>query len=153
MRIALIFILTLSLQVVQASDFNYTELRNLYIEASNNEAECKKLFELTEGSALEENIIAYSYHAVSKMLISKFSLNPFFKYSEFNSGKDMLETAISYAPNNLELRFLRYCIQKNTPSFLNYNDNLDSDSLFIVTQLNSYNAELKTFINPIFNAL
>ncbi len=152
MRILLIFILSLNLQFVHASDYNYDELRSLYIYASNDEVECQKLLKLTEGSVLEEDIIAYSYHAVSKMLNSKFSLNPFFKFSEFNAGKDMLEEAISLEPNNLELRFLRYCVQINTPKFLNYKANLDADSLFISNQLES-NVELKSFINPIFNAL
>ena len=64
----------------------------------------------------------------------------------------MLEKAISSDPNNLELRFLRYCVQINTPKFLNYNEDLKSDSLFITSQLES-NVELKSFINPIFNAL
>ncbi|MBL6872838.1 MAG: hypothetical protein ISR00_02685 [Flavobacteriales bacterium] len=152
MRILLIFILSLNLQFVHASDYNYDELRSLYIYASNDEVECQKLLKLTEGSELEEDIIAYSYHGVSKMLNSKFSLNPFFKFSEFNTGKDMLEEAISLEPNNLELRFLRYCVQINTPKFLNYKANLDADSLFISNQLES-NVELKSFINPIFNAL
>lgn len=152
MRIALLFILTFNLQLVQASDFDNNELRKLYIEASNNEVECQKLFKLTEESILEENILAYSYHAISKMLISKFALNPLFKYSEFNAGKEMLEKAISSDPYNLELRFLRYCVQINTPKFLNYNEDLESDSLFITSQLES-NIELKSFINPIFNAL
>lgn len=153
MRIALIFILSLNLQLAHASDFNYNEIRHLYVEATDNEEDCHKLFKLTEASTLEENAIAYSYHAVSKMLRSKFSLNILYKYSEFNSGKEMLEKAISSNPNNLELRFLRYCIQKNVPGILNYNDNLDSDSVFISTHLQSKDVELRTFINPIFNAL
>ena len=152
MRILLIFILSLNLQFVHASDYNYDELRSLYIYASNDEVECQKLLKLTEGSVLEEDVIAYSYHAVSKMLNSKFSLNPLFKFSEFNAGKDMLEEAISLEPNNLELRFLRYCVQINTPKFLNYKSNLDADRLFISNQLES-DVELKSFINPIFNAL
>lgn len=152
MRIALLFILTFNLQLVQASDYDYNELRKLYIEALNNEVECQKLFKITEESILEDNIIAYSYHAISKILISKFAHNPLFKYSEFISGKEMLEKAISLDPNNLELRFLRYCVQINTPIFLNYNEDLESDSLFINSQLES-NVELKSFINPIFNAL
>ncbi|MDG1190161.1 MAG: hypothetical protein P8N00_06380, partial [Flavobacteriales bacterium] len=59
---------------------------------------------------------------------------------------------ISSDPYNLELRFLRYCVQINTPKFINYNEYLESDSLFITSQLES-NIELKSFINPIFNAL
>ena len=47
MRIALLFLLTFNLQLVQASDFDYNELRKLYIEASNNEVECQKLFKLS----------------------------------------------------------------------------------------------------------
>jgi len=43
-------------------------------------------------------------------------------------------------------------VQINTPKFLNYNEDLKSDSLFITSQLES-NVELKSFINPIFNVL
>jgi hypothetical protein len=58
-------------------------------------------------------------------------LNPAEKLSLFKTGHKKLEAAIKDSGENVELRFLRLIIQENAPGILNYNDDLESDSIYI----------------------
>ncbi len=60
---------------------------------------------------------------------------PLAKLSRFNRGKQMLEEAIQNAPNNPDLIFLRYSIQRSAPSFLGYDSNLNKDRKFLLNAL------------------
>ncbi len=50
----------------------------------------------------------------------------------FKKGKRHLESAVSKAPENLEIRFLRYTCQVEMPHFLGYNKNITEDKKFIL---------------------
>ena len=71
------------------------------------------------------------YIGMSFMLKAKYAWLPNDKWEYFNKGKKFLESAISKDPNNIELKFMRFCIQNNTPSFLRYNKNLETDKWHI----------------------
>jgi hypothetical protein len=58
-------------------------------------------------------------------------LNPAEKLSLFKSGHKKLEEAIKNNSENVEFRFLRLIIQENAPGILNYNDDLEKDSILI----------------------
>ena len=89
--------------------------------------------------AFENILINYSnpdntilgYIGMSFMLKAKYAWLPNYKMEYFNKGKNFLESAISGDPNNVELKFMRFCIQNNTPSFLLYKKNLASDKSYI----------------------
>ena len=64
----------------------------------------------------------------------------------------MLEKAIEFDQKNVELRFLRYTIQTNVPSFLNYSEDKERDKLFLVQSLNSLkDQKLKNIISNYLN--
>ena len=46
----------------------------------------------------------------------------------------MLETVIASNIYNIELRFLRFAIQTNVPSFLNYDSNIEEDKNFLLVK-------------------
>lgn len=59
----------------------------------------------------------------------------------------MLEKAVSRDSSNLEIRFLRYSIQKNLPSFLDYKGNIIADERFLLEKTSESNDnELKEII-------
>ena len=66
--------------------------------------------------------------------MAKHAVNPLSKYSYFNKGKKALDNAVSKDPNNLEIRFMRYISQEQTPAFLGYNKDLKSDKTFILAE-------------------
>ncbi len=135
----------------QSSDID--QWRQLYVTAHQESSVCQRLYNLTENSDLNTNVLAYSYHAIANMLLGKFAYNPSEKWRYFKTGKTMLEKAISQNPNNIELRFLRYCVQINSPFFLAYRSHIDSDKEMIIQHIDNQTEPLQSFIKPIFNQL
>jgi hypothetical protein len=77
--------------------------------------------------------------------------NPINKLKTFKEGKINIEKAIKLDPDNVELRFIRLSIQKNAPSFLGYNSNINSDKEFIKSnQKTISSAIVRNNINELF---
>lgn len=72
------------------------------------------------------------YQSIALMLEAKKSFSPFEKLKYFNEGKELLELTIAHDRFNLELRFLRFCVQTNLPFYLGYSGNIGSDKEFII---------------------
>lgn len=153
MRFWIIISLLLSLTNSQAQELNLSELRELYIEASFEEDKANKLYELTKNSSIENDYKNFSYHAIAILLKSKFSINPIDKLKSFGEGKKQLEKVISQYPKDIELRFLRFCVQDGTPAILDYKLNMEEDSQFIKNNISTTSEELQQFIIPIFKTL
>lgn len=68
---------------------------------------------------------------------------PYDKLSTFNQGKNLLEKAISKAPQNAELRFLRFSVQDNVPWIVNYSDQLEEDAAFLLNVIKSKKVNLQ----------
>ena len=153
MRFWIIISLLFSLANSQAQELNLSELRELYIEASFEEDKANKLYELTKNSSIESDYKNFSYHTIAILLQSKFSINPIDKLKLFGEGKEKLEKVISQYHKDIELRFLRFCVQDGTPAILDYKLNMEEDSQFINNNIFTSSEELQQFIIPIFKTL
>lgn len=74
-----------------------------------------------------------AYLGVLEAMKGKHALNPFNKYKYVKNGVDRLSRAIKLAPENLELRFLRFSLEDNIPLFLNMSRHLDEDKKKILS--------------------
>ena len=119
----------------------------------DNEEMANKLYEMTKNSSIETNYKKYSYNAVAILLSSKYTINPFHKIKSFKKGKEKLEMVIHQFPNDIELRFLRFCVQNDTPKIINYKENMQEDSQLIKNNISKSSSELQQFILPIFKTL
>ena len=153
MKFWIIISLLLSLANIQAQELNLSELRELYIEASFEEDKANELYELTKNSSIESDYKKFTYHAIAILLQSKFAINPIDKLKSFGEGKEQLEKVISQYPDDIELRFLRFCVQEGTPAILDYKLNIEEDSQFIKNNISTSSKELQQFIIPIFKTL
>ena len=153
MRFWIIISLLLSLANSQGQELYLSDLRELYLEASFVEDKANKLYELTKNSSIESDYKNFSYHAIAILLQSKFSINPIDKLKLFGEGKESLEKVISQYPKDIELRFLRFCVQDGTPAILDYKLNMEEDSQFIKNNISTSSEELQQFIIPIFKTL
>ena len=153
MRFWIIISLLFSLANSQAQELNLSELRELYIEASFEEDKANKLYELTKNSSIESDYKNFSYHTIAILLQSKFSINPIEKLKLFGEGKEKLEKVISQYHKDIELRFLRFCVQDGTPAILDYKLKMEEDSQFIKNNISASSEELQQFIIPIFKTL
>lgn len=112
--------------------------------------EKSKAVELMNYSELNNSIpLAMGYCGAAKMLLAKFEYNIFTKYEYFTKGKRDLEAAIRLDPECVELRFLRFSCQSQSPWFLNYKCSLDTDKEMLIHSLvqnESLNSRVRTNI-------
>lgn len=111
-----------------------SEVRNLYQKASKEERAGIKLLKLTKGFD-ENNPVFLGYYGAAHMIRAKYVFNPFSKMSHFNKGKNLYSQAIEADPENIELRFLRFAVQSETPFFLGYKENLEEDKKFLLSKI------------------
>lgn len=153
MRLSIILFLIIICNETLAQEFSLHDARNLFVNASDNEEMANKLYEMTKNSSIETNYKKYSYNAVAILLSSKYTINPFHKIKSFKKGKEKLEMVIHQFPNDIELRFLRFCVQNDTPKIINYKENMQEDSQLIKNNISKSSSELQQFILPIFKTL
>lgn len=89
-------------------------------------------------AALEEHArmpVEEGYEAAYQMFMAAHTGNPFKKMGHFKKGKKMLEDVIKENPSNVELRYIRLCIQYYIPGYLGYKDSIEEDKAFLVNNL------------------
>ncbi|WP_140938429.1 hypothetical protein [Sphingobacterium lumbrici] len=118
---------------VQAQDLNLNDVRRDFNKGVKNEDLCEKYHKILEKEA--DTPIEKGYGAAFHMFMAKHTSNPIKKMSYFNGGKKLLEKQIANNPNNIELRFIRLCIQYYVPGYLGYNSNIEEDKIFVMHNL------------------
>ncbi|MES2560946.1 MAG: hypothetical protein V4590_14465 [Bacteroidota bacterium] len=146
------FLILLFASTLFAATPSHNEVRALYKKAAIEEASCKKLVALLHSYNEENNTLLAGYRACATMLMAKHVLNPFRKLSHFTEGRQLLEKSIDTDKNNVELRFLRFTIQTNAPSFLHYNNDILRDKLFLLNTISTLqDTKLKQLITDYLN--
>ena len=131
--IIIIFILLSNINYIFSQDVK--QIRELYLTSYNNKSTCDSLSSYLNLLDKKDNTID-AYIGANNLLISKFSKNIVKKFKYFEEGKKLIEQAIKNDPKNIEIIFLRYLNQKNSPWFLNYNQNIVEDYDFLIKNLN-----------------
>lgn len=127
MKLLALVIMMMVTNMFTMSDVDVATLRKLYYEAAENKTAVKKLSVLLTKVNDNSDAILIGYKGATEMMEAKYAFNPVTKLSRFNKGKNYLEKAIKKDQKNIELRFIRFSIQTNLPSFLGYNDHLKID--------------------------
>ncbi len=104
--------------------------KELFYNSFDLEASKKYFNKLAEQDYTTATITGYTGAACA--LIAKHAWNPVEKIKNLNNSKRLLEKAIQSDSNNIELRFLRYYIEKNIPSYLGYSKNIQEDRSAII---------------------
>ena len=112
-----------------------SDFRLLLQKGENSEKATKTLITSSQDAFNKtKKPIFEAFFAVGNFFMAKHAVNPLSKYSYFNKGKKALDNAVSKDPNNLEIRFMRYISQEQTPAFLGYNKDLKNDKTFILAE-------------------
>lgn len=111
------------------------QVRPMHQRAAADETACEDLIKILAPFNENNNPLLSGYKGSATMMMAKYVLNPISKISYFNKGKHILEKAIDAEKDNVELRFLRYCVQTNIPFFLGYKTDIKTDKEFILTSL------------------
>ena len=153
MRIYFIIICLFSILLSNAQCSDLTKLRETYILSQNDIKSCKELHNLSKNCNPKLDPVEFSYNITSHLMECHFILNPFLKYTIFKNSTQQLDSLICLNPQYIEMRFLRYLVQLNSPTLLGYNTNLDDDYKFVIDNIYSEDEDLKNFILPILNNL
>ena len=125
-----------------------SRVRSLFEQANMQKSSCIKLINLLEPYNEINFPILMGYKACATIMMARHVSNPFSKLSYFGKGKKMLEAVIAVNDKVVELRFLRYSIQTNAPSFLGYNKHIAEDKMFLKKAVPLLNdAAFRTRIN------
>ena len=111
------------------------QVRWLFQQSAIKEDSCKKLISILQFYNEGNNALLAGYKACATMMMANYVFNPFRKLSYFSKGKSLLEKSIAADKENIELRFLRFSIQNNIPSFLGYKGSINTDKIFLMNRL------------------
>lgn len=120
---------------IYAQNINLSVVRNLYQKAATEEYSCKKLIDELKQYSENNNPTLGAYKAAATIIMAKHLVNPIDKLSSFNQGKSLLEKCIKTDTKNIEMHYLRFTIQKNSPSFLGYTNSIDKDKTFLINSI------------------
>ena len=127
-----------------------SEIRENYLLAKDFKG-IEKLINLTKSD--NENPVIISYNIVGEIMMIKYEMNPYKKLKEFNFLTNKIDSIISKNSKNVELRMLRYSIQKKSPFFLRYIDNINSDLTYIKQNLNTLTVNEIEYINTVLKRI
>lgn len=82
---------------------------------------------------------AKGYMASMNFIKSHYVKFPFTKMKYFKLGKKALDDLIKENPQNVEIRYLRFLMQKQIPEFLGYNKHLNEDFEVIIHSIEKDN--------------
>ena len=129
-------------------------VRKLFISAPISFSNCEKFGEKLKSINGESTVLLKGYEGCFYFIRCKFIDNPIKRIIYFNKGKKLLETAIKLEPYSIELKFLRYVIQKNLPKFLLYANNIEKDLNFVNENINKTKSmETKKYIYNSLNSI
>mgnify|MGYP001361208171 CR=1 FL=1 len=119
---------------VNAQELDIINVRNLYYKAVESNEVIHELKNVVNNYK-NDTCLIIGYTAATHMLQAKHSIDPITKYKWFVKGRNLFEETIQKNTQSIELRFLRYSIQKQLPSFLNYHSEIENDRDFILSNL------------------
>jgi len=153
MRIAYIIISFFFIIICNAQTNKLDQIRKSYIESAKSEENINKLISTCEENKSKKNSTIYAYKTVADLMLIKYKYNPLYKLKLFTNYSRKLDLIVTNNLNNIEIRFLRYCVQKQTPRFLGYNDNLELDYQFIIQNIDIQSKKLKEYIRSTLKSL
>jgi len=139
MKILMLF-LTVLLMNFSFNNSDLNEVRSSYSKAVLDKKLCEKMIEELELSK-QKSAIALAYLGAYQTIWANHVFNPLSKLATFKKGKNNIELAISKEPENVEIRYIRFSVQKNAPAFLRYNSHLKEDRDFLVKNKKNINSD------------
>lgn len=135
-----------------AESHSIDEIRDKFQKAIVNSSMTDKLsMELNKIQKPEPLVLAYI--ASLEALKAKHSWSPMSKLQYMESHKKMMNDAVRKSPNSMEIRYLRYNIQRSVPSYLGYSPNLAEDKKFIIEAFinKKFDTNNKKLIKEVFD--
>ena len=140
-RFGIMLYLICSAVYAKGKDPDIIELRNLFYHSDKDKKVCEQFCKKLQMIENTGNPLLLAYKGISLIMSAKHVSNPYYKISNFNKGKAILERAVQMDLKNTEIRFLRYCVQTQVPGILCYRANKEEDKMFLLIQYKSIKDE------------
>ena len=148
MKYFLTFPLLFSALVSSGNYKSLQELRILYYKAEADKQSAARFVEVMEEINTGVNPLMLCYKGMAYLLQARQSINPYNKLYQFRRGRSLIEQAVHDDPENVEIHFMRYCVQTNSPSFIGYNKDINDDRKFVLKSMHKVaDEDLKKRIN------
>ncbi|TAH41116.1 MAG: hypothetical protein EYC69_09070 [Bacteroidetes bacterium] len=119
----------------ECQSLSIDQVRSAFSQAIHDEIACDNLCTRMDAAPNINDPVWMAYKATLTITKAKYTLNPLSKYQYFKEGKALLDNCVLSAPDNIEIRFLRFTVQDHSPSFLGYNKELSADKQYILSNL------------------
>lgn len=129
----LLFLLTIT-----SASVSTTQLRTAYFKAAEDASAVNDLQTKVE-QFTPKNEIYFAYRGAYYSLLSKNADGLSKKMNLFQKAKADIEKSISMK-DNVDGRFIRFCVQNNTPSILKYKDRIEEDKKYLIQELKTMKA-------------
>ena len=131
----LVLSLCLSTIASKSQSLSIEYVRSAFSQAIHDEQACTDLCVKMDAAPNINDPVWMAYKATLTITKAKYTFNPWGKYQYFKEGKILLDNCVQIAPDNIEIRFLRFTVQDHSPSFLGYNKELTADKQYILSNL------------------
>lgn len=111
------------------------DLRRNYRVAVSDMEVCREMMKQLEKQP--QSNVHLAYRGAFQAIWARHTANPLEKLRIFTKGKRNIDKAASGSPGNIEIIFIRHSVQKSSPGFLGYKDNVETDSLCLSRNLNN----------------
>lgn len=130
--VLLYFAITFLVRVAFGGNDDLLRTRELYYKASSDKRGAEQFDTFLATSPNLGSSLLLGYKGMCCMIMANYTWNPYNKLSYFTKGRNLLDDAINRDVSNIELRFLRFCVQTHAPGFLGYSAKIDEDKAVIV---------------------
>lgn len=111
---------------------------NAVHDSQKAESLIKRIKMITPKSAL---VTVYS--GATCAIMAKNKWNPFSAIKLLKKSNEEMNKAIKLSPTNLEVRFIRFAVQSNIPSYLGFSENINEDKTYLIKHIDAfYNPKL-----------
>ena len=111
------------------------QIRHLYKEVSDYPAKVTQFGAFIAQLPDELITLRLAYQATTEALKARETWFPWEKLAHFQKSMEIFKKALAYQPDDIEVRFLRYTIQKNTPSILGLGTHISEDKKYILAHI------------------
>lgn len=125
-------------------------VRVQYVHAATDRQACQTLISRLQPDTA--SCVHRAYLGACQAMWAQYTANPFSKLSTFKKGIKNIESAVQQEPDNVEIRFVRLAVQKNSPAFLGYHKEIKADESFLRTHQHTIaSARLKQMVQNLLN--
>jgi len=138
MRFSLLFLFLFLFSSATVDDLNTA--RTYFQNGRDDKSAAEKLQTLTQG---KEQAIFKAYNGGAIATLAKHQNNPYKKLEYLKKGLKVINSAVLLDATDIEIRFVRFAVEENIPSFISFTSHIESDSKMLLNNLNASQSNYK----------